>query len=242
MTGRFEGPPKYTMNVQALQSIAARRIPVYWFLSDLYLMPPCIERLPQLRAAVEEGCGEHAMTLEHGLSLLEQDAAVDDRALNDEFNRLFVKSTDAPDLGSPSESSQRRRTSQRQNAETVTTAYQEAGFGLPLSSVTPADHIGVELKFMALLSCREMQGWRDDNGALAASWLQRERRFLDEHLLQWVPDYCALLMRASRLKFYRGLAELTTGMLLCERQHMAFLLSRSSVGAGEAFSCTLPQH
>ena len=231
------------MDIQALQSIAAQRIPVYWFLSDLYLMPPCIERLPQLRAAVEQGCGEHAMALEHGLALLEQDAAaVDDRRLNEEFNRLFVKSNDASDPDSPCESSQRRRTSHRHNARVVTAAYQEAGFGLPVSSVTPADHIGVELKFMALLACREMQGWRDDNDALATSWLQRERRFLDEHLLQWVPDYCALLMRTSRLDFYCGLAEFTTAMLLCERQHLASLLSCSPFAASESSSCTLPEH
>jgi putative dimethyl sulfoxide reductase chaperone len=228
------------VNVQALQNIAARRIPVYWFLSDLFLMPPCIEQLPRLHAAVEEGCGEHAMALEHGLSLLEKDAAaLDGRALSDEFDRLLGS---ASGLGVPSESLHRHRGLQRRNAEPVTAAYQEAGFGLPVSSVTPADHIGVELKFMALLSCREMQGWREDNWALATSWLQRERRFLDEHLLQWAPDYCALLTRETRLDFYRGLAALTTGMLLCERQHVASLLARSPAATAEEYSCALPPH
>jgi hypothetical protein len=131
------------MNVQALQSLAGRRIPVYWFLSDLYLMPPCIERLPQLRAAVEEGCGEHAMALEHALALLEQDAALDDRTLGEEFSRLFVKSSDESEIGGPCESIQRRRVAQRHHAGTVSTAYEEAGFGMPISSVTPADHLGV---------------------------------------------------------------------------------------------------
>lgn len=233
----------HTMKLQALQTIAARRIPVYWFLSDLFLMPPCIERLPQLRGAVEEGCAEHAHTLEHGLELLERDAAsVEDRGLKDEFDRLFGGANVGAGIRSPCESIQRRRTSHRHHGQAVTAAYQEAGFGAPISSVVPADHIGLELKFMALLACREMQAWGDDNGALAMTWLQRERRFLDEHLLQWAPDYCALLAQESRLDFYRGLAELTSGMLVCERQHLASLLARSPVVAVPHASCELRPH
>jgi TorA maturation chaperone TorD len=201
-------------------------------------MPPCLERLPQLRGAVEQGCGEHAATLERALQRVEQDAGVaDEDTLTEEFKRLFCGPDGEAGLGTPSESSQRRRTGQWHEPQSVIDAYEEASVGLPVSSVTARDHIGLELKFMALLACREMQAWRDDNAACAIGWLQRERRFLDEHLLQWVPDYCAVLAHETRRDFYRGLAQLTSGMLVCERQHVASLLARSPESSAADAAC-----
>ena len=71
------------------------------------------------------------------------------------------------------------------------------------------DHIGVELEFMQSLTCHEKEAWERDDKETAIRCLEFEKRFIDEHLSQWVPIFCAKVKEETRVAFYREMAELT---------------------------------
>ncbi|PWC35232.1 molecular chaperone TorD family protein [Azospirillum sp. TSO22-1] len=66
----------------------------------------------------------------------------------------------------------------------------------------PADHIAVELEFLALLAA---------SGAAAL-----ERRLLDEHLLRWAPAFCAACIERDPGGYYAAAARVLRGMLEME--------------------------
>lgn len=74
----------------------------------------------------------------------------------------------------------------------------------------PADHIAVELEFLARLTTEAAAG----DAAAAA----RRRRLLDEHLLVWAPRFCALCIERDRSGHYAGAARLLDGLLRLEGQ------------------------
>ena len=71
------------------------------------------------------------------------------------------------------------------------------------------DHIGVELEFMQRLTCHEKEAWSVDDKETAFHCLEFEKRFIDEHLSQWVPVFCDKVKEESRVAFYVEMAELT---------------------------------
>lgn len=75
------------------------------------------------------------------------------------------------------------------------------------------DHISVELEFMQQLALREEQAWReeDENGALDC--LKIERKFLEQHLIRWVPIFCEKVIELAELPFYREMAALTKNFI-----------------------------
>jgi TorA maturation chaperone TorD len=75
-----------------------------------------------------------------------------------------------------------------------------AAFGMAVEN-EPADHIAFELAFLARLSeAAIMQP--DATGTLLAA----QKRFVDEHLLQWVPAWSADVEQHAALDFWKALA------------------------------------
>jgi TorA maturation chaperone TorD len=92
------------------------------------------------------------------------------------------------------------------------------------------DHISVELEFMELLARREEQAWSEDDEEGAWSCLDMERRFLEEHLISWVPTFCDKVMAAAELSFYRQLAGLTKTFIEFDWQQLQELERSRTVG------------
>lgn len=90
--------------------------------------------------------------------------------------------------------------------------YHEAGIGMDLEEEIP-DYIGIELKFMALLSYHEAVAWRknDINGAIR--FLKLQQRFLDEHIKRWMPEFCNRMEEEAKSSFYKGVSLLSKGFL-----------------------------
>ncbi|MCL5025722.1 MAG: molecular chaperone TorD family protein [Chloroflexi bacterium] len=91
----------------------------------------------------------------------------------------------------------------------------ELGLQLPPDWRGVPDHLGVELEVMRSLTQREAGAWSRDP-AEAESLVERQRRFLAEHLLRWAPDFCEKVSLATRQPFYRAMARLTRSYLLDE--------------------------
>jgi TorA maturation chaperone TorD len=87
----------------------------------------------------------------------------------------------------------------------VARAYVESGFA-PDCAGGPCDHVSDLLTCMAWLAMAEAQGTHSDTRA-------RQVRFLDDHLLPWVPGWAAEVQAQARQPFYATWAAVLTRFL-----------------------------
>ena len=57
----------------------------------------------------------------------------------------------------------------------------------------------------------------------ALIFAEKERAFLDEHITEWVPRFCEVMVQEARLDFFRGIARMTRGFVLAETEKVAEL-------------------
>jgi len=82
------------------------------------------------------------------------------------------------------------------------------------------DHISVELEFMQQVILREEQARQDNDKATALLCQENEKKFVDEHLLRWIPDFCEKVVKAADLPFYKEIARLTKTFIEFEKQEL----------------------
>jgi TorA maturation chaperone TorD len=82
----------------------------------------------------------------------------------------------------------------------------------------PEDHVAVELQFMSFLSEKTGNALREGKQSEAEKYLEVQRRFLDEHLVKWVPKLVADIMKGSEHAFYRSVAKITRGYVEIDKQ------------------------
>lgn len=82
------------------------------------------------------------------------------------------------------------------------------------------DHISVEFEFMQQLIIREEQAWMDEDRDKAVACRQVEKKFIEEHLINWIPDFCEMVMQAAELPFYQAVAALTRSFIEFEMEEM----------------------
>lgn len=80
----------------------------------------------------------------------------------------------------------------------------------------PEDHIGLELEFMAYLCKKTCDSLISSDPSSAKRLLETQKAFLREHLMNWVPDFCADIEKHSQTNFYLALAKITRGLLKME--------------------------
>jgi TorA maturation chaperone TorD len=91
--------------------------------------------------------------------------------------------------------------------------YQPEYTGLP-------DHISVELEFMQHVVLREEQAWEAEDKEMAHLCLENEKKFIEEHLARWVPNFCEKVTQEADLPFYREMARLTQTFIEFEKQEL----------------------
>jgi TorA maturation chaperone TorD len=94
--------------------------------------------------------------------------------------------------------------------ESTGLSYQSEYTGLP-------DHISVELEFMQQVTLAEGKAWEDGDKNLALTCLENEKKFIEEHLAGWIPEFCEKVVKEARLPFYRVMAELTQKFIEFEK-------------------------
>ena len=91
----------------------------------------------------------------------------------------------------------------------------------------PDDHIALQLAFIA-----HMLGAKDEEGGFRAS-LGEITRFMDEHLLLWLPAFAAEAARRCDTPFYAGLAMFTHAWLESFRELLARLTGKNPLSLPE---------
>jgi len=99
--------------------------------------------------------------------------------------------------------------------------YTEAGVALANNlKGEPPDHIGLELDFMRHLCGEEADAWGGGKKDMALKHLDMENAFLREHLVKWIPKFCDIIVKETKLDFYRGLARLTKGFIKYDMEQL----------------------
>lgn len=95
----------------------------------------------------------------------------------------------------------------------VNSEYARFGFGLSEDRLPRADHIGTELSFLSVLASREAgQSCASEQSVARAEF----ERFLMDHMLPWVPAFCAKVISDARADVYAAFAETLAAVLASE--------------------------
>ncbi len=190
-----------------MKAIAENRSHYYGFLSTVYLREPTREFIKSLRESkLLDALNKSDLRLDKQIN-----NDVSDKNLNDlvlEYTRLFI----GPGKHiAPYESVYRDNDDALWSETTarVKDFIESSGLEYSCNWSGLPDHIGVELEFMQWLTCHEKDAWTVDNKETAIRCLEFEKKFIDEHLSQWVPIFCDKVKEEARTAFYGEMAELT---------------------------------
>ncbi len=75
------------------------------------------------------------------------------------------------------------------------------------------DHISVELEFMQKLAEWEVGKWSEGDSENAGYCLNVQKKFIEEHLLNWAPKFCSEVIDKADEPFYREMAKVTWDFL-----------------------------
>jgi len=82
------------------------------------------------------------------------------------------------------------------------------------------DHITVEFEFMQQLTLCEEQAWEETDTDKVTTCRQVEKKFIEEHLVRWIPAFCEKVIQEAELPFYRAVAALTRSFIEFEKAEM----------------------
>ena len=168
---------------------ADERSQLYWFVSDCFLQVPTASSISEISQALQ-------------IPVAKQEPL----ALEKEFTRLFRGIKEGYGPPPPYESLYRPAEFPTDVVEAVLSYYQAAGFNADEICLEPVDFLASELKLMALLAFKEAECIQKVDREQAALYQALQHKFLQNHIMVWVPDYCQRLQQASQVDFYRYLA------------------------------------
>jgi putative dimethyl sulfoxide reductase chaperone len=194
-------------------TLAAQRSQGYWLLSQLFLQVPDRTHLLALQAdlatfSAEGALGELRREVDGALEVPDV-AAV-------EFTRRLVVVSKHSDETLPYESFAREGRVPGDATEQVMACMADAGFADVAPDAPSPDHIGAELKFMALLCYEENQAWENGDASAAAQMRERQRQFLNDHLAVWAVDYCKALAARCTQGYMQAVARLAHDCLVLD--------------------------
>lgn len=192
---------------------ALERSQAYWLLSRLFLKAPDEYHLLQLQNNLSS-------VFEHGpLDELrnEVDACLGEAgpALA-EFMWQLGGTNGTQDREPPYESFVREGRIPGVATQSVIACMREAGFSDIVHEAPSPDHIGIELKFMAIQCYEEWRAWTAGRYTDSKRLVDAQRHFLARHLAAWAPEYCERLEERTSHNYVRAIARLTRRCLISE--------------------------
>jgi len=106
----------------------------------------------------------------------------------------------------------------------VLAIYREEGLDRSDDFKEPEDHIAIEFEFMGYLCQKALESLDADETEAAKGSLQKQKEFLDKHLLVWVPQFCKDVQKSARTDFYKAIAQITEEHLSYESDAIAELM------------------
>jgi TorA maturation chaperone TorD len=91
----------------------------------------------------------------------------------------------------------------------VRNMYREVGLDISVDFKEPPDHIAAELEFMHYLIAKEIEAIKSNDFKRARQYLQKQKKFLKNHLGVWVFEFTNKIEAQATTDFYKHLAKFT---------------------------------
>ncbi len=143
-----------------------------------------------------------------------------------EFANLFLNAGNRPVFPYESVYTSPEGLLMQEARDEVLREYNRQGLAGSNKSNEPEDHLAIELEFMFLLGQKTIEALQIDDKEQGIACLQKQKEFLEQHLLAWCPRFCNDLALASESDFYRGIALLTGGFLDSEPETLTWLIEQ----------------
>ena len=201
------------METKNLLSHESSRMTAFRLLSDCYFLPDAglSEKLENLEFDMANMCEPAVRWIQNMRK--EFKAAADLEPLKVEFSKLFVgpyKLSAAP-YGSVYLESERKMMGN--STQDVRNRYREAGLDTANTFKDAPDHISAELEFMYYLIFKEIEAFANSDIEAAIDFIQKQKSFLEDHLMAWVPEFANNIMENTENPYYPNLAKATTAFL-----------------------------
>lgn len=148
----------------------------------------------------------------HMRKATENDQSLD--ALKVDFAKLFVGPYQLLAAPYGSVYLDKGRTLMGDSTLDVENIYREEGLDTAKDFKDAPDHITAELEFMHYLIFREIEAFSNSDMETAIGCVQKQKYFLERHLLAWVPEFTASIIENADTLFYQNLANATQTFLL----------------------------
>jgi TorA maturation chaperone TorD len=220
------------LSVETCRSLARCRGSLYNLLSSAYIHIPAKKTLEfgwepavELLGFPQEESEEALQHIDKGLNLIKpygsRKSLLEEKTLTDlskDWTRLF-RGVERDGILPPYESLYRTGKLQEKPAREIHRLFSQMGIRVPDEWHQPQDYIGVELDFMRLLCSREFEACEKQEQGTIAEAINAEQSFVENHLGEWVPQFCEKMVSHAREDYYRGLAHLTVGLIGYDRIH-----------------------
>ncbi|MBC8337378.1 MAG: molecular chaperone TorD family protein [Rhodospirillales bacterium] len=205
-----------------MAEMATARANVYGLLADIFREEPSEALLSKLEAPEFSGA-LHALnlSLDEVFENASQTQLVEDLAL--EFTRLFIGpgSHISPNesmhvegrFGEPNSFWSEQTVKVKKFMEAAGLQVADSFGGMP-------DHLSAEFEFMQRLVLKEAEAWSNEEHELGTNILEIEKRFYEEHLSQWVNNFCDKVIDATEHPFYRQFSEVAKGFIDFEQENL----------------------
>jgi TorA maturation chaperone TorD len=205
-----------------MKELAEHRSSIYGFLAAVYRQELTSELLQQMKEnRFQEVLSDLGVKLNNGFFQSSEKELLENLAV--EYARLFV----GPGKHiSPHESVHHKKEGVQSGqlwgelTAEIKRIIESSGLEYKSEFTGMPDHISVELEFMQRVVQREAQAWEEDDDKTALLCLKNEKKFVDEHLFCWIPDFCEKAIKAAELPFYREMARLTHSFIEFEKEEL----------------------
>ncbi len=177
-------------------------------LSSMYLCKPTKGAIENWKTLLAEDLPGFMSGLKKSMDGIDPDS---DEQLSDllwEYTRLFIGPYKLPCPPWESVYTSGKRLMMQEGHDEVQGFYHEVGLKIDNPDTMP-DHIGAELNFLAVLESK----MSEDHGK-RPYYKDIAKRFLDEHLMRWVPQFTLDMEEAAGSPLYKALAHLTRDFIM----------------------------
>jgi TorA maturation chaperone TorD len=186
---------------------------VFNLLSSMYLCKPTREAIQNWKTLLDENVPDLMLGLKGTIDEIDQNSEQELEDLLWEYTRLFVGPYKLPCPPWESVYTSAKRLMMQEAYDEVQDLFNELGLKIGDPNIMP-DHIGAELNFLAVLF-----GNLHNNPGKRVYYKDIAKRFLDEHLMRWLPQFISDMEEAANLKFYKALAQVTKDFINAQCGH-----------------------
>ena len=201
------------METENLVNHESSRMTAFQILSDCFFLPDpgLSEKLEDLEFNMTNVC-ETAVPLIQNMRK-EFKAGADLEPLKVDYAKLFIGPYEMSAAPYGSVYLEDGRKMMGDSTLDVKNRYREAGLDTAKTFKDAPDHISAELEFMYYLIFKEIEAFANSDIETAISFIQRQKSFLEDHLLAWVPEFVNSIIENAKNPFYPNLARATETFL-----------------------------